>query len=187
VKPEPPAIPLENDFVVVIGTGNARDFIRVLRHNVIPAKIRKFPESSTSRMFEDDVKIQTGNLHWRPDPPAAWAMHRKYRTPVFFRAVRQARLTLCIGLPGERGLGNTNGLSEGCSFFHSLSTSQANRLNGKGCVSVFADPVQIELVRTPTAPLWTFQPRKSSSRLPTAAYSPLTIHCVSLAARQWSK
>ena len=66
-------------------------------------------------------------------------------------AVRQARLTLCIGLPGERGLGNTNGLSEACSFFRSLRTSQANRLNGKGCVSVFAGPVQIELVRTPTA------------------------------------
>ena len=29
--------------------------------------------------------------------------------------------------------------------------SQANRLDGKGCVSVFAGPVQIELVRTPTA------------------------------------
>src|SRR5207248_2474061 len=36
------------------------------------------------------------------------------------------------GLPGERGLGNTNGLSEPCSFFHSLRTSRANWLNGKG-------------------------------------------------------
>ncbi|SRR6266566_1221339 len=81
-------------------------------------------------------------------------------------AVRQARLTLCIGLPGERGLGNTNGLSEACSFFRSLRTSQANRLNGKGCVSVFAG-----LVRTPTALFRPFNLARAA-----AVFQPRTTH-----------
>jgi hypothetical protein len=56
----------------------------------------------------------------------------KYDTPAFSRVFRHAPLTVRIGLPGLRGLGKTNSLSEPCSFFHSLRTSQANRLNGKG-------------------------------------------------------
>jgi hypothetical protein len=31
---------------------------------------------SHSRMFEYDRQIQPGIFHWRPDPAAAWAMHR---------------------------------------------------------------------------------------------------------------
>jgi len=46
----------------------------------------------------------------------------------FFRAVRHARFTLPIGLPGFRGLGNTYWLSESCSFFHSDGGSSGDTL-----------------------------------------------------------
>ena len=62
--------------------------------------------------------------------------------------------------------------------------------NGKGCVSVFAGPVQIEPVRAPTALFRLFNLARAAAvfQLRTTHRSPYTvIRCKSLAASQWAK